>query len=308
MHMHVMIATGGIFALLLLASMVIYLMQRRRPEKDYQELRLRLKSWWVMAIVFCAALLVHRTVSIVFLAFLSFLAFKEYLSLIPTRDTDRRVLFWAYLAIPLQFYWIYIDWYGMAILFIPVYMFLLLPIRAVLHGETEGFLRAMGTLNWGLMITVFSLSHIALLLILPDQRNPNGGGVALVIFLVFLTEANDIFQYLWGKLLGRRKVVPKVSPNKTWGGLLGGIVSTVTLSIMLSHWLTPLSIQSAIVVGLMIAVGGFFGDVVISSLKRDLKIKDSGSLLPGHGGILDRVDSLSYTAPLFFHFVHYFYY
>ena len=218
------------------------------------------------------------------------------------------MLFWAYLAIPVQFYWIYIGWYEMALLFIPVYMFLLLPVRAVITGETEGFLRAMGVLNWGLMITVFSLSHIAFLLILPEANNPNGGGIGLVIFLVLLTESNDIFQYIWGKTLGRRKVIPKVSPNKTWGGLLGGIASTVLFSILLSKLLTPLSMTHAIAAGLIISIGGFFGDVVISALKRDLKIKDTGNILPGHGGILDRVDSLSYTAPLFFHFIHFLYY
>ncbi len=308
MHKNILAATIGIYALLLLASVSSYLMQKRRPAKNYKELRQRIQSWWIMITIFCLALLVNRTLSIVFLGFLSYLAFKEYLSLIPTRNTDRRVLLWAYLAIPCQFYWIYMGWYDMAILFIPLFMFLLLPIRAVMIGETEGFLRAMGVLNWGLMITVFSLSHIALLLILPEATNPNGGGVALVIFLVFLTEGNDICQYIWGKMLGKRKVIPKVSPNKTWEGLLGGIASTMILSVLLSQFLTPMSISHAAIIGLTIGIAGFFGDVVISSLKRDLKIKDSGSILPGHGGILDRVDSLSYTAPLFFHFIHYFYY
>jgi phosphatidate cytidylyltransferase len=119
-----------------------------------------------LAGVFIGALVIGRATGIAFFGFASFLALKEFLSLIPTRRADRRVLFWAYLAIPLQFYWVYSEWYGMFIVFIPVYMFLLLPLRMISIGETEGFLRAAGTLHWGPMTTVFCLSHAAFLLIL----------------------------------------------------------------------------------------------------------------------------------------------
>src|ERR1044072_6815981 len=131
------------------------------------------------------------------------------------------------------------------------------------------------------------------------------GGPALVLYLVFLTQFNDVAQFLWGKALGRRKVVPKVSPNKTLEGLLGGLATTILLAVVLAPWLTPLLRREAVAAGVIIGLGGFIGDVVISALKRDLGIKDSGSLLPGHGGILDRIDSLTYTAPLFFHYVFY---
>jgi phosphatidate cytidylyltransferase len=215
------------------------------------------------------------------------------------------VLFWAYLAIPVQYLWIGMRWYGMFIVFVPVFAFLLLPMRMVLIGETEGFLRAAGTLHWGLMATVFSLSHVAFLLVLPQGLNPHGGGPGLVLYLVFLTEFNDVAQYLWGRTLGRHKVIPKVSPGKTVEGLLGGVSTTIALAWLLAPWLTPFSTGEALLAGVVIGLGGFVGDVVISALKRDLHIKDSGTLLPGHGGILDRIDSLSYTAPLFFHLVWY---
>jgi len=135
----------------------------------------------------------------------SFLALKEYLSLIPTRRADRIVLFWAYLAIPIQYVWIDMRWYGMFIVFLPVFVFLLLPLQMVLIGETSGFLRAAGTLHWGLMATVFSISHVAFLLVLPKTVNPHGGGPGLVLYLVFLTQFNDVAQYLWGGLLGRTR-------------------------------------------------------------------------------------------------------
>ncbi len=158
------------------------------------------------------------------------------------------------------------------------------------------------------MTTVFSISHVAFLLVLPAENNPAAGGAGLVLFLVFLTQFNDVGQYIWGKVLGQHRVIPKVSPNKTWEGLIGGVATTTALAALLASWLTPLDLKEAILAGLLIGLGGFVGDVTISALKRDVGAKDSGSLLPGHGGILDRIDSLTYTAPLFFHFVYYLHY
>jgi len=299
---------AGIFTVLVLASAAVFGLTRARPEADFAELGARVRSWWVMAAIFGLALVLSRTVSLIFLGFVSFLALKEYLSLIPTRRADRRVLFWAYLAIPVQFYWVGIAWYGVFIIFIPVYMFLLIPVRMVIQGATEGFLRAVGTLHWGLMVTVFSLSHAAYLLVLPGAGNPGAGGAGLLLFLVVLTQANDVFQYLWGKALGRRPVLPKVSPNKTWEGLVGGVATTIVLAAGLSLVLTPFSLGHGLLAGAIIGLAGFCGDVTISAVKRDLGVKDTGGLLPGHGGVLDRVDSLTFTAPLFFHFTNYLYY
>jgi phosphatidate cytidylyltransferase len=299
------IAIGGLLAT---ASLVSVWLVRSRPERDYRELRLRIKTWWLIVAVFAAAVLFNRTVSVVVLTFVSFLAFKEYLSLVPTRRADHRVLFWAYLAIPIQFYWVWIAWYGLFIIFIPVFVFLFLPMRMILIGETTGFLRAIGTLQWGLMITVFGLSHAAYMLVLPASVNPAGGSMGLLIYLVFLTEINDVAQYIWGKSFGKRKIVPKVSPNKTVAGFLGGVLTTTALAVVLATFLTPLTYNEALGAGLLIGLAGFVGDVTISALKRDLGVKDSGSLLPGHGGILDRLDSLTYTAPLFFHYVYYLHY
>jgi phosphatidate cytidylyltransferase len=301
---------AGIFGLLVAATLVAWLIGRLRPGLDLGEVKLRIRSWWVMAAVFALAMVLSRAVSLVFFAFVSFLALKEYLSLIPTRRADRGVLFWAYLAIPLQYWWIADAWYGMFIIWIPVYVFLFLPLRMVLIGETTGFLRAVGTLHWGLMTTVFSISHVAYLLVLPVAARPSAAGLAvagpsLVLFLVVLTQLNDVAQFLWGKALGRHRVVPTVSPGKTVEGFLGGVGTTLLLALLLAPWLTPLSRWQAVAAGLIIGVAGFIGDVVISALKRDLGIKDSGTLLPGHGGILDRIDSLTYTAPLFFHLIWY---
>jgi len=191
----------------------------------------------------------------------------------------------------------------MFIIFIPVYMLMLIPVRMVLHGQTEGFLRAAGTIHWGLMITVFTLSHIAYLLQLPETGG--AAGASLVLFLVLVTQFNDVAQYTWGKLFGRHKVMPTVSPNKTYEGLLGGMATSFLLVYLLAPQLTPLTRNESLVAGFFLPLAGFLGDVSVSAIKRDIGVKDSGSSIPGHGGVLDRVNSLTFTAPLFFHFLRY---
>ncbi len=307
---------AGVFGVLMLASVIVAALSRRFPERDWTELQQRVRTWWVMIAVFSIAMVLSRMVSLVFFAMISFLALKEYLSMIPTRRADRRVLFWAYLAIPLQYWWVAQQWYVMFLVFIPVFVFLFLPMRMVMIGETQGFLSAIGTVQWGVMITVFCLSHIAYLLVVPAAGSlpmPAAGagpssGPALVLFLVILTQGNDIMQYVFGKLFGSHKITPTVSPRKTVEGWLGGLASTVLLAVLLAPWLTPLDRWHAVCAGLLIGGAGFVGDVTISAVKRDLGRKDAGSLLPGHGGILDRVDSLIYTAPLFFHYIAYLYF
>ena len=286
--------------------MISWVLPRLKPSSTHIELQQRIATWWVLVTIFSIAILSHPTVAIIFFAFVSFLALKEYLSLIPTRRADRRVLFWAYLAIPVQYYLVSIEWYLVFIIFIPVYMFLFLPFRMLLVGSTDGFLRAAGTLHWGLMITVFNISHAAFLLVLrlPDDLT-NSPGPGMVLYLVVLTELNDVAQYVWGKTLGHKKVVPSISPGKTWGGLLGGVSTTVLAGTLLGPLLTPMVLLQSVLAGMIIGIGGFIGDINISALKRDLHVKDSGSLLPGHGGVLDRVDSMMYTAPLFFHYIYY---
>ncbi len=274
------------------------------------ELELRIRSWWVMVLLIVGALAFGHVPAMLFFAGISFLALKEYLSIIPTRRADRSILLLAYLAVPVQYALISTQHYGFFIIFVPVYMFLILPAAMVVRGETDGFLKAAGTLHWGLMSTVYSLGHVAYLLVLPAPGPGQGiaEGASLVLALLILTQGNDVAQYIWGKSFGRTPISPKVSPNKTWEGFLGGLLTTAVLAAFLLPWLSPFSGWAAIGMGLVVGVAGFFGDVVESALKRDIGIKDASSLIPGHGGILDRVDSLIFTAPLFFHITRYFYY
>jgi phosphatidate cytidylyltransferase len=300
--------TFGALALLLVsASGALALFGARLGQKLRLELRQRLIGWWIMIAIFAVAMLSTRKVTIAFFAFISFLAFKEYVALIAIRRADRRVLFWAYLAIPVQYYLIARGWYGLFVLFVPVYVFLLLPFRMILVGETQGYVRAIATLQWGLMTMVFCLGHLAWLLVMPVAEGTTAkySGPALVMFVICLTQLNDVAQYCWGKAIGGPKIVPTVSPNKTWAGMLGGLITTALLAWLAGPYYTPLTSMQSLVAGTIIGAGGFVGDCAMAALKRDIGVKDASDMIPGHGGVIDRVNSLIYTAPLFTHFVRF---
>ena len=293
-----------IIGLLVTASLILFLVKKIFPKTNISELAARTRSWWIMAGMFIGAVFISYNISYFFLAFLSFIAFRELYSVLGFREADRGALFWGILAIPIQYYLAYLAWYGAFIIFIPVVMFLVLPLRLVLKGDTHGITKSMALLQWILMLSVFGISHLAYLLSLPELPGFSSGGRGLLLFLVFLTEINDVMQFIWGKLLGRHKILPKISPNKTWEGFLGGVISTTVIGYFLG-FLTPLSAPNVILVSALIAIAGFSGDVVISAIKRDKGIKDMGNSIPSHGGVFDRIDSLAYTAPVFFHLVYY---
>ncbi len=295
-----------VLGVLVVASVAVRALRLAKPEKDFSELTSRVRAWWMMAAVFFAAILVSNHVSLVFFAFLSFWAMKEFITLLKTRPADHHALVFTFLAIPIQYYWIAIGWYGMFIIFIPVYMLLALPVRMALSKETAGFVASASQIQWGMMIFVFGLSHMAYLLTFPQIGETQANGRTLVLFLVFVVEMSDVLQYIWGKTLGRHKIIPTVSPNKTWEGFIGGIASAMLLSLAI-RFLTPFSIMETLMVSLFITVAGFCGGAVMSAVKRDFGVKDFGQTIPGHGGMLDRVDSLCYAAPFFFHYVRFFY-
>jgi phosphatidate cytidylyltransferase len=293
-----------IFGLLSVASLLFFIIGKINPNANLKELKTRTKSWWIMALLFIITTVFSTKISYFAIAFLSFMAFRELYSILGFRQSDRYAIFWALLTIPVQYLLAYVGWYGAFIIFIPVVAFLLLPLRFVLKGDTAGIVKSMATLQWILMLTVFGISHLAYLLSLPDIEGFKAGGRGLLLFVVFLTEINDVMQFTWGKLLGKHKIIPKISPNKTWEGFIGGIVSTTIIGYFLV-FLTPMNTWQVIVVSFLVANAGFVGDIVMSAIKRDICVKDTGTSIPGHGGILDRIDSLAYTAPAFFHLIYY---
>jgi phosphatidate cytidylyltransferase len=190
---------GFVFFLMSLISVWLLLLKHFKPHKNITELTLRVKTFWIIIILLSVSLIVAPTIAIIFWAIVSYLALKEYFTIIPTRHIDRRVLFWAYIAIPIQYYWIASGWYSMFAIFIPVYVFLFLPLRMVTLGETKGFLRAVGTLHWGVMMMVYCMSCIAALYMLDPQKNLAGGIPGLILYLLFLNQLNDVAQFFWGK-------------------------------------------------------------------------------------------------------------
>ncbi|MDF7670715.1 phosphatidate cytidylyltransferase [Orbaceae bacterium ESL0721] len=292
-----------IFALLVFATIINQLLILKYRDKDWHELTLRIRTWWIIVILFSLVILSPKWIALIFFALVSFLALREFLTLVPLRESDRKLQLWLFIAIPINYLLIGIGWYSLFTVFIPFFMFLFLPVRMVIVGETKGFLRTLSQSHWGLMTTVFSFSHIAFLLVSPNDNLQTGA--LLVLFLVGLTEFNDVAQYLWGRSLGHIKITPTVSPNKTLAGLLGGVFTTTLLAILFGPLLTPLTYLLSMLAGIMIAITGFCGDVVMSAIKRDIGVKESGTLLPGHGGILDRLDSLIFTAPAFFYYIRY---
>jgi len=296
---------AGIVVLLALASLVGAVLESRatKPESiaTVRNLNARTRSWWVMVLVVGGAILAGHTATVVLFAILSFMALREFWTLTPSRRGDHYALFLSFFVVlPYHYYLLAIEWYGMFIIFIPVYAFLLLPAVATLMGDTNEFLARSAKVQWGLMLTVFAISHAPALLML-DTGVPSA---LLIVYLIIVVQLSDVFQYVWGKLIGKRRFSPNISPNKTIEGLVGGGLSAILVGTML-HRMTPFSPLQAAAVSTVIVVAGFFGGFVLSAIKRDLKAKDWGYIIEGHGGVLDRVDSLTFAAPLFFHVTRY---
>ena len=271
-----------------------------------QEVLARIRSWWVMSLVFLTAWWCGFLATVFLFLLISALALREYLTLIDSKRADHRALVWSFLLItPAQYYLIAIDWYGLFSIFIPVYGFLFVVTRAAISGDNENFLARVAKIHWGLMTCVFLISHAPALLTLPivgfETRQ-----YEVFFYLVVLTELSDVFQFLAGKLIGKHKVAPLVSPNKTVEGLVGGMLLTALSALALGA-LTPYAPWVDFVCGLLICLAGFCGGLCMSAVKRDRGQKDFGTLIAGHGGMLDRVDSLCFTAPLLFHFTRYFF-
>jgi phosphatidate cytidylyltransferase len=293
-------STVVLTALIVVARLITELIGWLKPGKDLTEVRIRIRSWLVIMLAIEAFLYGGKATTIFFSASISFFGLREYLSRVPTRTVDRRVLFWVFLAIPLQFSLIYYGWMLAFLCFVPIYGISVLTFRLLLTGEPKGFVMALATFQLGLISTVYSVGHLAYLAVLPQ---PGGFVVSAgaVLFLIVTTELNDVFQFITGKTFGKHKIMPRISPNKTVEGFVGGVVLTTALSAFVAPLLTPLTLWQGVAAGVCLAVFGFLGDVLMSAIKRDLGIKDFSQIIPGHGGVLDRIDSLIISAPIFFH-------
>lgn len=301
---------GGVLGILLLASLIGFVLGKRvkTPEgaATVENLNTRIKAWWMMVALFAIAFWFGKTVTIVLFALTSFYCLREFLSITPTRPEDHRPVVAAfYLFIPLQYWLIATDWQSLFSIAIPVWAFLLLPILSVMKGETSEFLLRSARIQWALMLTVFCISHAPALLML-DIPEFEGQNFLLLFFLIAIVQLSDVLQYVFGKLFGKHKVAPRVSPAKTWEGLIGGGLTASAVGAAL-WWITPFSPLQAGGMAMAIVLAGFCGGLVLSAVKRSLGAKDWGTMIDGHGGALDRMDSVSFAAPIFFHLTNYFF-
>ena len=301
---------GGVLVLLL-ASTIIGQILRIRPTSDQstktiENLNARIQAWWAMVAVFGLAMFTGGVGSVLLFGLTSFLALREFITLTPTQKGDHRTLFWVFFVItPLQYWLVLSNWYGLFSILIPVYAFLFIPLRSALSGDSKNFLERAAKIQWGLMICVYSVSHAPALLSLsiPGYEGQNG---KLLFYFILVVQLSDILQYVWGKIIGHHKIAPLISPNKTWEGFLGGILSTTLIGAGL-WWATPFTpIQSA-GMSLVVTLMGFAGGLVMSAIKRDRGVKDYGTIITGHGGVMDRIDSICFAAPIFFHLVRYYF-
>ena len=301
---------GGLIITLIIASSIGYGLKFKvgfssTPHAVIDNLNARINAWWVMIlIIFAAAALGFYGVIGLFFV-ISFMALREFLSLLYIRRGDHLALAACfYVILPLQYFLVAIDWFSMFTIFIPVYGFLFLPILSALLGDTAHFLDRSTKVQWALMISVFCISHIPAILTL-DIEGFEDKKLLLMIFLILVVQSSDVLQYVWGKLFGKHKIAPKLSPSKTVEGFVGGVVSASVLGGLL-YWLTPFNPVQAVLMSLLICLMGFLGGLVMSAMKRSMGVKDWGNMISGHGGMLDRMDSLCFAAPIFFHVVRYY--
>lgn len=306
---------GGIAALLAVASGIGWVLQSRlakqanpseKSRKTIANLVVRVNAWWVMVIVLAIAFLAGKLGTVILFAAISYFALREFITLTPTRAGDHRTLSLAFfLLIPLHYYLIYIDWYTLFSILIPVYAFLLMPSISVLAQDTEFFLERAAKIQWGVMITIYCISHAPALLLLPITHF-EGQNTLLLLYFLLIVQLSDVLQYVFGNLFGKTKVAPIVSPNKTLEGLIGGGLSAILVGAAL-WWITPFTPWQSAGMAAIIVVMGFLGGLVMSAIKRSLGAKDWGNMIEGHGGMLDRMDSVSFAAPIFFHLVRYYF-
>jgi phosphatidate cytidylyltransferase len=301
---------AGVVGLLAVAS-VIGAILSARVQSDAKRavidnLNARTKAWWTMAIVFAIAFAFGWAGMVTLFAFASFFALREFVTLTPTRPGDYWPLLLSFFVLlPAQYLLIGFDRYGMFAIFIPVYAFLLLPTVAVLAGDTHDFLARCAKIQWGVMICLYCLSYAPALLLL-EIPGYAGSEALLIVYLLLIVQLSDVLQYVFGKLFGRTKLAPRVSPSKTVEGLVGGGLSATAIGGAL-YPLTPFTWTQSTMMAFVIVAMGFLGGLTLSAVKRSLGAKDWGVMIEGHGGMLDRLDSVTFAAPVFFHLTRFYF-
>lgn len=291
----------------------------------------RISAWLTINAVLAIALCFPRVVPVVLFGLISFWALREFITMTPTRRGDHRALFWTFFVFtPLQYVFVGfgrefgagegnagVDFYNVYSIMIPVYASLFLPARIAFTGDHKRFLERTAKIQFGLLICVYSLSYAPAILDMKDLQTWNsetkalepweGSKAGLLFFFMLMVQLSDMLQFLWDKLAGRHVIAPKINGSKTWEGLVGGSILTAIIGTFV-HLLgvTPFTWHGAAVMALVTSIMGFAGTMTMSAIKRDRGVADYGTLVQGHAGILDRIDSVCFAAPVFFHVTRFF--
>jgi phosphatidate cytidylyltransferase len=298
---------AGVGGVLLLASAVAGVLRWRHgagaSAPVLANLSARIRSWWaIVAVVGLALWLGPHAVTGLF-ALVSAGALYEFHSHGGSDRSGRGLQAAAFGLLTLQYALVARGDANWAVVALPIAALLVLPAAALVsQGTRRLHARVAHTLLW-VTIGVYGLSHVPALLLL-DLPGYAGRNILLVLWIVVVTQSSDVLQYVFGKLFGKRQLAPAVSPSKTVEGLLGGVLCATALGASL-WWITPFTFWQAALMSLAITVMGFFGGLVLSAIKRDRGVKDWGNLIEGHGGMLDRLDSVVFAAPIFFHLTRY---
>lgn len=313
----------GVLLIALAVASIVGQYLRRQPSESMnpaliRRFRQRVNAWWLMSAILAFSLAVHATGAVVLFLLTSFWALREFITMAPTRRGDHRALFWALIVFtPLQYILIGIerlfpnwDMYDLYSIMIPVYASIFVPARIALSGDSKRFLERSAQITSGLLICVYALSHAPAMLNLKLVTSAGvkwtGSTAGLLCFFVLLTQLSEILQWTWGQVVGKRVIAEEISTSRTWEGFLGGTLSLGVVGAVL-WWVTPFTIWEAACMSMVIGVMGMFGGMTMSAIKRDRGVNDYGSLVLGHAGVLDRIDTLCFSAPVFYHLTRYFY-
>lgn len=304
-----------VFGLLALVSIAVFMMSLRdRNEDDVHTLRITefrglLKTSWGMVTVFWIGWALGETVATVLFGLVAFLALREFITLSPTRRGDHRSLVLAFFVVlPVQFALVIMRYFDLVTVFIPVYVFLAIPVVSALANDPQRFLERNAKLQWGIMVCIYGMSHVPALLLLkfPDY---DGKNAFLVFFLVFVVQSCMIVQHLLGRRLKRKPSAPNISLSFNWTSWLLAVIVASLVGGLLAG-LTPFKPAQAVAMALIACVSGSLGHLVMKALKRDRGVPNWGSQgrsVTGAGGLLDRVDALCFAAPVFFHSVRWYF-
>ena len=307
-----------VFGLLLLVSVASFLLSVRDHgdgpladlrRKERKSMDAVIRTSWLMALVFWVGWVTGDWVALTLFAFVSFFALREFLTLSPTRLGDHRSLVLAFFVVlPVQYWLVGAGHFDMFSVFIPVYVFLALPLASALANDPLRFLERNAKLQWGIMVCIYGMSHVPALLLLkfPGYYNRNA---FMVFFLVIVVQVCMVTQHIASRKLQRPPIAPAISQSFNWHSWGLGIAVGSLLGALLAG-ITPWVPGTAFAAAFIACVAGSLGHFVMKALKRDRGIPSwgaQGQSVTGAGGLLDRVDALCFAAPVFFHSVRWYF-